>query len=95
MSHFTKDFTFFYTFFIKIDIIKVQIKLMGCIMNEKKISNILTFLPVGICLGTGVGLLIGVVCTNAALGIVLGVSIGIVLGLTVGILFDKLFVKKK
>ena len=56
--------------------------------DNDKISSILTWLPIGVCIGFGFGTLIGVFSENIFLGMILGIAIGMLGGVGLGILFS-------
>ena len=52
-------------------------------------NNIPKFLPIGLVLGGGIGIVVGAAMNNIPMGIVFGGGFGLVLGLAIGTALDR------
>ena len=52
-------------------------------------NNIPKFLPIGLVLGGGIGIVVAAAMNNIPMGIVFGGGFGLVLGLTIGTALDR------
>jgi hypothetical protein len=47
------------------------------------------FLPIGLVLGGGIGIIVGAAMNNISMGIVFGGGFGLIIGLVIGMILDR------
>jgi hypothetical protein len=64
--------------------VTIETEKVDRIKGESSMNNTSKFLPIGLVLGGGIGIVIGAAMNNIPMGIVFGGGFGLVLGLAVG-----------
>lgn len=58
--------------------------------NNNQESDAIQYMPIGMCIGTGVGVAIGAALDNIATGMCIGLSVG----MSIGVIIDSMHKKK-